>query len=463
MQENNNIHTHYEFGNWSDYNKGFESLEKHLIDVWKTRKELFDEEEIETLINDDEEHKKPDYQPFLSLSHKSKIRARNWVGFIQDEDQLIEIYPKVFKQNTPSKESMLRHIFFWMDYCSKIKFPNTQAGLNTDNIDSFPELIIYLMASHIKTILEEKPLSLYQETEERMQMPRGRINFQRYINNSLVNGSWHQLECDHEPFLFDNSVNRIIKYCARLLEQQTKIDSNKNLLRDITFILDEVEDVPCTIHDLQRIKLNAFFEEYHIALDYCKMILEQQLYNAEAYDMKRWTMLFPMELLFEDFIAGFVKEHLDKDWKVEFQKGEIYVVDEPKVFKMKHDIFLTNKETNKETNKTIIIDTKYKLRSASDKADKKRGVSQADLYQMITYAVKRGCKDVVLVYPCSISDAEKSKDEKPVTFKIKSGFDKNHQISISVVELPFWMDGDFDKNTIIDALSNNIEKLISLY
>lgn len=443
----------FEFGDPHLYDKTrFAALESNLVKVWKSRKEKNINEEIEILTENEneEEVKKEDYQPFLSFHHSGKIRARNWVGFIQDDEQLIEIYPKVFNSIIHPKENMLQHIFFWMDYCTKIRFPHTQAGLNTRDIDSFPELIIYLMANHIKEILEEKPLSLYQEVEESMQMPRGRLNFQRYINNSLVKGSWHQMECDHEPFVFDNKVNRVIKYCARLLEHQARLDSNKNLLRDITFILDEVEDVPCTIFDLQQIKLNAFFEEYHFALDYCRMILEQQLYNAEAYEMNRWTMLFPMELLFEDFIAGFVKTHFSNEWDVEFQKSEMYVSDEPKAFRMMHDIYLKGiSGMNKD--KCIIIDTKYKLRSVEDKKSNKKGVSQADIYQMVTYAVKRNCGEVILMYPCALGQASESN-----TFKINYA-NNAKQIKIHVIDVPFWCDEKLDKR----QLASNLKKTIA--
>ena len=320
-----------------------------------------------------------------------------------------------------------------MDYCTKWKFPHTQAGLDLEHIDSFPELIIYLMASEIKTIVEEKPLSLYQEVEERMQMPRGRLNFQRYITNSLSKGLWHQMECDHEPFVFDNVVNRVIKYCVRLLAQQSGNEVNQNLLSDIIFVLDEVEDVPCTIYDLQKIKLNPFFEEYQQALDYCRMILEQQIYSNESYSMQRWTILFPMELLFEDFIAGFIKRHFQNDWEeIKSQKSNMNVVNEPEpAFQMKHDIYLESKDRSR----TIIIDTKYKVRTNEERNEKKRGVSQADLYQMLAYAYKRDCKEVILMYPCEMSEVES--EEKP--FKIYVGNEiKGDPILIRVVAVPFW-------------------------
>lgn len=77
-----------------------------------------------------------------------------------------------------------------------------------------------------------------------MLTPRGRVNFGRYAANSLSRGNFQILECDHEPFIYDNKVNRIIKYCTRLLANEVRLTEAEQLLREVLFVLDEVEDVP---------------------------------------------------------------------------------------------------------------------------------------------------------------------------------------------------------------------------
>ena len=61
---------------------------------------------------------------------------------------------------------------------------------------------------------------------------------------------------------------------------------------------------------------------------------------------------------------------------------------EQRVFQMKHDILIPNQ---------LIIDTKYKFRQIEEEG--KGGVSQADLYQMVTYCYKRIIKEGMLLYP----------------------------------------------------------------
>ena len=151
--------------------------------------------------------------------------------------------------------------------------------------------------------------------------------------------------------------------------------------------------------------------------------------------VSHWSLLFPMEYIFEDFIAGFLENKFSSEWKVEYQKSNMNLSSKPDAFQMQHDIFLTLK---KDKTKRIIVDTKYKLRGGDFKEDKKKGISQADMYQMVSYALRRGCKDVILLYP-NIDEALNESD----SFSVKSGFQEDVNISIVAAEVPFWSIADF--------------------
>ncbi len=119
---------------------------------------------------------------------------------------------------------------------------------------------------------------------------------------------------------------------------------------------------------------------------------------------------------------------------------------------MQHDIFLTSKSNR---DRKIIIDTKYKVRDPNFKNDLKKGVAQSDLYQMVSYALKRGCTELILIYP-NISEVLK----EPDTFKIISGFDGRETIEIKAVEVPFWSLTDFEG--LESRLFEEIEKVLEV-
>lgn len=421
----------FEYGRWETISNK-DSLKRMLQEIWQ-QNDFVDAEAAES-----EEELDSRFQPFLKFDG-NQVRANNYVGFIQNGEEVIEIYPKVFKHIPNAnlqKELMLRHIFYWFSYCRKWRFPFNRASLDTIEIEEFPELIINLIANQFLETLSQHPLTMYQQLEEALQTPRGSINFGRYLSNSLARGEFHKIECDYEPFLFDNKANRIIKFCSRLLLKQTKYHENQRILQEIVFILDEVEDIPCTIDDLETVKINMFFEAYSAQMESCKLILSQQLYSSNTYDFSQWCLLFPMEYIFEDFFAGFLQKHFKHQWKIEYQKSDLYLTNNPKAFRMQHDIFLTSRETGRK----ITVDTKYKLRDFNYKSDPKKGISQNDLYQMVSYALKRGCTDIVLVYP-NLSENLNSSDR----FEIISGFQGKEKINVTAMEIPFWSIQNFKR------------------
>ena len=426
----------FEYGDWYNLKGGnkSEELKNTLIGIWRERKFLPDDIEV------DEEAKDKRYQPFLKFDNE-EVKANNFVGFIQNGDEVIEIYPKVFrnhfkKPTEKEKSLMLRHIFYWFSYCRRWRFPFNQASLDTSEITEFPELIIHLIAESFLETVSNQPLTMYQGLEESLAVPKGSVNFKRYISNSISHGNYQNIECDHEPFMFDNKVNRIIKYCARLLLNQTKFAENIRLLQEVIFILDEVEDTGCSLHYIESTSINSFFQEYSKLMDCCKLILSNHLYSSKIYELTQWCLLFPMEYIFEDFIAGFLEKHFSKDWVIEYQKSDLYLSNNPKAFNMKHDIFLTSKHGSE---RKIIVDTKYKLRDSNFKSDPKKGIAQNDLYQMVSYAFKRGCTDVILIYP-NLSDNL----NEPDSFEIISGFKGKESIRVKAIEIPFFSVVDFE-------------------
>ena len=422
----------FEYGNWENI-KNANGLKQILGSIWRERSLFFGD------FNYSEEEKKS-FQPFLQFDG-NEIRAKNYSGFIQRGDELIEIYPKVFREsNFQDKVLMLDHIFYWLSYCRKWKFPFSKAGLSAKDFDNFPELIIYLITNQIHTTVSGQPLSQYQAVEEALLVPRGSININRYIRNSLSRSNFHLFECDYDPFVYDNKVNRVIKYCARLLLQQTKLSENIRLLQETIHMLDEVDDLPCTIQTVDSIVLNNFYEEYIEVLNNCRLILLQQVYSSTPYDISQWCLLLPMDYIFEDFIAGFLEDNFSSDWIVEYQKSNMNLTSDPQAFQMNHDILLTSKTDPK---KRIIVDTKYKIRDPKFKEDKKKGISQSDMYQVASYAFRRGCEDVFLLYP-NINE-ELSQEDK---FTIQSQFPGGHSISITAAEVPFWSIEGFESLSI---------------
>jgi 5-methylcytosine-specific restriction enzyme subunit McrC len=139
-----------------------------------------------------------------------------------------------------------------------------------------------------------------------------------------------------------------------------------------------------------------------------------------------------MEYIFEDFVFGFLSE---KWLSVSFNsQSTCYLAlnHGDQVFQIRNDIYIEDK---------LIIDTKYKIRDKKDEL--KEGVSQSDLYQMISYALRRNCTDVLLLYPFM-----KTAMNTPGQFKIPSQM-LVKQLNVLVKSLDITFDDIHEADQII--------------
>lgn len=431
----------FEHGTWFPVHNR-PALESHLKAVWQQHRELWADPAGYQFTQNN-------YQPFLQFDG-TQAKANNFIGFVHHQSMLIEIYPKVFQNLRPVRKDLMHsHLLYWLKYTNRIKFPFSQANLDQTEVDRFPELLLYLVARQIHESVKTQPFSSFEEVHEALSWPRGTINFSRY-SQRISYGDHHRIECDHEPFIFDNTLNRTIKYCARLMLSATSLSATQNLLNEVLFVLDDVEDTACSLQDLSKIRLTPLFQTYQDVIQCCRMLLQHQIYAPGDYTFKNWTLLLPMELIFEEFIIGFITRHFRDQLTIEPQKSDLFLQDTPPAFNIRHDMLLTRKGTGK----SIIVDTKYKPRWENIVADPKKGVAQSDMYQMISYAFRRGVHDVLLLYP---NTTEELQDDHVFTIVPRSGHSPIH---IRVVDVPFWSHAGSD--AVERKLKNKLESILLL-
>lgn len=363
-------------------------LKSYLDTVWQSRSIFYDEQ-----ASSEEKSKN---QPFLSFDYAGpkcgpRLRASKYVGFIQYDGITIELVPKLFEADQSS--IAFRHLLWWLSYCRNIKFPFTELLTGSETIEDFPEALIGYFARFTYNLISTQPYHRYEEHTETMAFLRGRLNTSAYVQQSLSQGLFHQLVCDHEPFVYDNRLNQIIKFVARKLSGLCRFTDTYRLLERILFQLDEVSDVPVTVQDCDKIQFHRFYQDYDLCLQMCRFFLEDDYLSPKTDQHRHLCFLLPMDYVFEDFIAGITERYFTNRFKIQAQKAGCYLTDQ-KAFLIKNDLLLTDHHTGQK----LVIDTKYKVRSVKPD-DNKKGISQADLYQMVSYALRRETDQVLLLYP----------------------------------------------------------------
>lgn len=429
----------FEYQNKIEFDSSFPELEDFLDSIWKKREKVD--------FYSDVESNRIEVQQFIQFLHKTKeIKSNKYVGVIHFNGQTINLLPKIFfspEKNYTDNDirSIQNHILWWLSYCRKIRFPSYQTSLG-DIRNNFFEILIYLFAKYTRELLTYSVYQQYEETEHELSFIRGRLNTCKYINDNIVKGRWHKLNCIYDSFNLDNKFNRIVKYVSTLLFNATQTELNKKNLREILFILDEVSDEKAKAEDCTTLKFNQAFSKFETVRDYCYLFLNNCISVEYKNNLKLFAFLLPMEYVFEDFIFGFIDREIRE---VKTQSQSLNFLDQGEKFTLKPDLLIHT------GSRKIIADTKYKMIYSDDK-DPKNGISQSDLYQMIAYGIRFNVNEIRLFYPDTINGYEENQNEIIIRDELANGI----EINIKCFQLPIinhnLFSGDYSGETELSKL-----------
>jgi len=450
------------------FTEGTGSLDKldvFLDEIWNKRDK--------TVLSFWGQEDKETSQRFINFSRKPghvNLKSRNYVGVINFDGNVYNLLPKIFNDgqelDNDKLVSIQAHILWWLSYCHKFKFPKSYSSFNFKKANFF-EVLIYLFASYTKDVLNNTIYQAYEEVHEDLNFMKGRLDFNTYITKNYVSGNHHKLSCIYSSFEMDNTFNRIVKYVVKLLLQYTSELDNKKNLQQILFILDEVKDIQVTIFDTEKVHINPLYEDMFTVLDYCKLFLSNSMVLSYNNQLKVFAFLLPMEYVFEDFIYGFIKKEL-KDIVVKAQAGKTKLTEEG-LFSLRPDLVIKVKGTSTGAKtKNIIADTKYKM-IYPEGDDPKYGISEKDMYQMLTYAVRNKADEIKLLYPNTVQQLQQKNN---IQFSIKDEFTEKTKITINAYQLPViannWSSIGKDESLnrsfsdVRDKLKKKLEKILSV-
>ncbi len=373
----------------------------------------------------------------LSLSVRKGIgkviSAKNHVGVICLTNGItIEILPKIYSDNPDfTTESEIKKLLIRMlKTLGNAPYKNIQtAHLNIEKMNIF-EIFIRMFVNEVLAISKKGLKCHYQRVEENQTILKGKLLFSEHIKKNIVHRERNYVEFDE--YNTNCPENRLIKTTLKKLYFYTRSIKNKN---DIKNLLDDFSLVPSSnnfIDDSSKCISDRMNKDYELALAWCNIFLMKKSFTSFMGTEKAFALLFPMEILFESYVASKLKQSSFKEnYAISTQDRGYYLFEEPKRFRLRPDIKLTDKDDKS----IILLDTKWKILSENKN---NYGISQTDMYQMYAYQKKYDSKKVILVYPKNDTFSEN---------KIMSYFAKEDNIHIDVC--------------FVDLLNieNNIEKL----
>jgi 5-methylcytosine-specific restriction enzyme subunit McrC len=232
--------------------------------------------------------------------------------------------------------------------------------------------------------------------------------------------------------LAGTALFRIMKACVVLLRRHARAAETIRRLDELRFLLADVSDVPASDLPWTQVRIDRTNRRWETLYGLARLFLKRE-WRATHHDGRAQhgiTLLFPMNDLFEAYIAALAKRALrGTEWAIQSQGGGLFCLIEEgeggkQRFQTKPDLLI---KRGRDT--VMVIDTKWK-RIGRNPEDAKRGVSQADVYQMMAYTRLYGCREVMLLYP---HHAELGTSPLNAAYAIMAGEERLRVASVDLV------------------------------
>jgi len=319
--------------------------------------------------------------PSIITSQAYIVRSKGWVGHIPvGSDIIVNVRPKL----------PISSIFGMLEVAYNLKsFALLEGETNVNTIEELFERVASILA---RRVLDRARKGLYQAylfERDDLAFVRGRIDIRESLKRSL-HGSAH-LHCEFQQLTHDLGDNQILLWTlhqtsgarlrrpevARAVRQAHRVLSG-------TVSLNEKVPEDCINRFYHRLN-----EDYRPLHGLCRLLLEHLGPDIEHGEHLFLPFRLNMPLHFEAFVAEWLKLHAPQAWLVTAQHEAKLKANAERTFRI--DLILADKQSGQAF---AVLDTKYKSSELP---------SEADIQQVVAYAVEIGVKRAFLLYPHSRS------------------------------------------------------------
>jgi 5-methylcytosine-specific restriction enzyme subunit McrC len=257
------------------------------------------------------------------------------------------------------------------------------------------EILIRLFTTKLIDCVRQGMPRRYLEHQNDTVVLRGRLDAKRQFSTLAANPSL--IACRYDALTSDIALNQIMKAAILRLSRIARNSDNAARLRELAFTYADISDVPIGALRWDAVVLDRTNARWRELLNLARLLLGDRFQTTSSGAADGFSLLFEMNVLFEEYVARTLKRGLaGTGLRVISQGGRLYCLqthDQRGLFQTRPDILI------KRGDEVIqIIDTKWK-RVAARIEDPKRGVSQADVYQMMAYGELYRCDTLTLLYP----------------------------------------------------------------
>lgn len=353
---------------------------------------------------------------FMRISYKRNIgnivSIKNYVGLIQMKNGYqIQILPKINFTNSEDLENRnTKKIFLNMlrsmkDFPSKV-FNNSNIQVDRMNIY---EIFINMYLQEIRRLIKIGLKSDYIFKEDNLNYYKGKLLTSQHFKINLVHRE--RFYVAYDEFNPNRVENKLIKATLLKLQKLTTSAENSKKIRQLLVFFEMIDASMNYIADFSKVRINRSNKDYETIMQWSKVFLLNKSFTTFSGSNNSRALLFPMEKVYESYVAKYLKKILEKDgWDVSSQDRGYYLFIEPRLqFALIPDIIC------KHGKRTIIMDTKWKKLINNERIN--YGISQSDMYQMYAYSKKYKTSEIWLLYPLN----DEMKEHSEISFNSGDG------------------------------------------
>lgn len=364
-----------------------------------------------------------------------KIKFANFCGVVSLGNLSIEILPKIDRPELKADKEKSRDVLVRMLVkARRLKLYRT--GLAEIDIQKRNLLDIFILhfCEQLRIQLAQGMIRKYVKREKNLNVLRGRLLTERQFKLNLAHRE--RLFCRYDELSEDNAYNRILKFVLGILIKEATGNRAFQQVSELLMRFDLISDSSVNSSSLDSLNFDRLTERYEPIFNQCGYFLKGFYPDVRAGKEPCLSILFDMNRLFEAYVgAELRKEARNRGLRLREQGPVKHFAMRRdtgrQVFWMKPDFsFLDGQDPA-----VGIADAKWKI---LDEKEKDLEITQADIYQMGSYASVYGVKSLALVYPMQ------KKLTKPVRLTLEGSGATLHILPVDLSKekftLPPWLE-----------------------
>ena len=337
----------------------------------------------------------------FELAGRRKLKLDQYVGVIETPcGTRIEILPKHVELSGTNDQGIIleeRKLLQKMLSVS-LHLPYREAG--SANLNRFKQpLHEWIMTQFLASFerLVQRGLRFdYNRVQEDQKFLRGQLQHVKYMRQPPAKK--HIFPIEHDVYEVNRPENRLIRTALELVCKKTKDANNWKLAQELRLMTSEIPRSQKIQQDFRQWQSGRLLALYDEIKPWTELILGEYMPVSTQGEWRGMSLLFPMEKLFEHFVAYYLRRNLP-EYTVKTQHATEHICEhrQSRIFKLKPDIFI---DRSKFTAKNIVMDTKWKLIDQNDRGGR-YGLKDSDIQQMFAYShyYLKHESEVILVYP----------------------------------------------------------------